>query len=160
VSGGSAALGVMRTGCPRCGSDVPYDDVVNHIVECFDVQPATVLVVLLVLNPGVGRSRPPTGVRLADGIEFEPEAFRLHVSGRSIDLSPLDVRLLRYLVENKGMVLSRQQILDAVWGYDAAVIDRTVDAHIKSLRRNLDAHPEGRGLIKTVRGQGYRLELP
>jgi len=70
-----------------------------------------------------------------------------------IDITPREVTLLRLLVENRGKVLTRSRILDALWGDDRPVFDRTVDSHIKNLRRKL-----GLACIVTVTGVGYKLE--
>jgi len=75
------------------------------------------------------------------------------VKGRAIDLSRLEFELLAVLVKHPGRVFTRNQILDLAWPDGGCVTDRTVDAHIKSIRRKLD-DPD---LIETVRGVGYRL---
>jgi DNA-binding response OmpR family regulator len=74
------------------------------------------------------------------------------VDGRRIDLTPLEFKLLAYFLERPGRVLSRNDLLENVWGDAVYVTDRTVDTHIKRLRSKLDT-----GLIETVRGVGYRL---
>lgn len=65
--------------------------------------------------------------------------------------------LLRYLVENKGRVLTREQLLDHVWGYDYIGETRTVDVHVRHLRMKVEDDPDNPALIETVRGIGYRL---
>ena len=77
---------------------------------------------------------------------------------REVHLSPTEFGLLRYLMEHPGRVFSREQLLDAVWGHDIYVELRTVDVHIRRLRKGLD--PEGKyaDLIRTVRSAGYALE--
>jgi two-component system, OmpR family, phosphate regulon response regulator PhoB len=79
-------------------------------------------------------------------------------SGKDVHLSPTEFGLLRYLLEHPGRVFSREQLLDAVWGHDIYVELRTVDVHIRRLRKGLD--PEGSlpELIRTVRSAGYALE--
>lgn len=78
--------------------------------------------------------------------------------GKAVHLSPTEFGLLRYLMEHPGRVFSREQLLDAVWGHDIYVELRTVDVHIRRLRKGLD--PEGNlpELIRTVRSAGYALE--
>lgn len=74
-----------------------------------------------------------------------------------IDLTLKEFELLRYLMENRGIALSRSQIMETVWGYDVPAGERTIDSHVKSLRRKLD----GAGIadpIETVRGVGYKFE--
>jgi two-component system phosphate regulon response regulator PhoB len=77
---------------------------------------------------------------------------------REIHLSPTEFSLLQYLMEHPGRVFSREQLLDAVWGHDIYVELRTVDVHIRRLRKGLN--PEGKQieLIRTVRSAGYALE--
>jgi DNA-binding response OmpR family regulator len=77
---------------------------------------------------------------------------------RQINLTPTELRLLAYLVRHPGQALSRSQILDAVWGYDAAIEDpRTVNVHIRRLREKVELDPGQPALILTVPGTGYRL---
>ena len=71
-----------------------------------------------------------------------------------IDLTPKEIELLKLLLEHKGLVLTRSQILDELWGYDAPIIDRTVDTYIKNLRKKLNLDR-----IITVKGVGYKLSL-
>ena len=77
------------------------------------------------------------------------------VDGEKTELTAKEYALLKYLVENQGIVLSREQILNAVWGYDDTIVDRTVDWQIKLLRNKLGAY---RDSIRTVRGVGYKFE--
>ena len=79
--------------------------------------------------------------------------------GRAIHLGPTEYRLLRYFMEHQGRVLSRDQLLDAVWGRDIFVEQRTVDVHIRRLRKAIN----GDGaidIIRTVRSAGYSIEAP
>ena len=71
--------------------------------------------------------------------------------GQPVDLSSLELKLLRYFVEHRGAVLSRDELLDKVWGYDATPVTRTVDVHVASLRQKLGAE-----IILTVHGMGYK----
>jgi len=76
--------------------------------------------------------------------------------GAAIELSTLELKLLRYLVEHRGSVLSRDELLEKVWGYDATPVTRTVDVHIASLRQKLEANPARPEFIITVHGMGYK----
>ena len=75
---------------------------------------------------------------------------------KPIDLSAMEFKLLQHLVENRGIVHSRDQLLDAVWGYDAMPSTRTVDVHIAWLRQKLEANPKHPSFIQTVHGMGYK----
>ena len=71
-----------------------------------------------------------------------------------IDITPKELEILKLLIENKGLVLSRNQILDDVWGNDCAIIDRTIDAYIRNIRKKLKLD-----CITTVKGIGYKFEI-
>ena len=75
---------------------------------------------------------------------------------RPVDLSAMEFKLLQHLIENRGMVHSRDQLLDAVWGYDAMPSTRTVDVHIAWLRQKLESNPKHPHFIQTVHGMGYK----
>jgi two-component system alkaline phosphatase synthesis response regulator PhoP len=74
----------------------------------------------------------------------------------SIDLSAMEFKLLQYLIENRGLVHSRDRLLDAVWGYDAMPATRTVDVHVAWLRQKLEENPRHPQFIQTVHGLGYK----
>lgn len=78
-------------------------------------------------------------------------------AGEPVPLSAKELELLRYLAENPDTVLSRDQLLDSVWGYDAIPTTRTIDVHIARLRHKLEANPAAPEFILTVRGLGYKL---
>jgi two-component system alkaline phosphatase synthesis response regulator PhoP len=73
-----------------------------------------------------------------------------------VDLSAMEFKLLQFLIENRGAVHSRDQLLDAVWGYDAMPTTRTVDVHIAWLRQKLEENPRHPNFIQTVHGMGYK----
>ncbi|HEY0429325.1 MAG TPA: response regulator transcription factor [Pyrinomonadaceae bacterium] len=76
--------------------------------------------------------------------------------GESIELSAMEFKLLQFLIENRGRVHSRNQLLDEVWGYDAMPSTRTVDVHIAWLRQKLESNPKYPQFIQTVHGFGYK----
>jgi len=90
-----------------------------------------------------------------EGLTVDFTARSVSVDGEKIDLSPKEYELLFYLVKNRGIALSREKLLADVWGYDYFGDDRTLDTHIKLLRRSLGAYS---GHIVTLRGVGYRFE--
>ena len=79
---------------------------------------------------------------------------RVLVSGETIELTLKEYELLKYLIENEGIVLSRNQILEHVWGYDFDGETRTVDVHIRTMRQKLGEYGK---YVETVRGVGYRI---
>ena len=96
-----------------------------------------------------------SGVKDFDGLVIDEVARVVTCDGERIDLSPKEYELLVYLAVNQKVALSREQILNALWGYDYFGDLRTVDTHIKKLRAKLG---EKGNLIETVRGYGYRFE--
>ena len=84
------------------------------------------------------------------------DAHQVFIKDKELKLTPKEYELLLYFIQNKNIALSREQLLNKVWGYDFFGDDRTVDTHIKMLRNNLD---EYRDMIVTVRGMGYRFEM-
>ncbi|HNU04793.1 MAG TPA: response regulator transcription factor [Anaerolineae bacterium] len=79
--------------------------------------------------------------------------------GQPVDLTPMEFRLLRFLATNPGRPYSRQQLIEAVWGYDSEVgSDRAVDVHVRHLRQKLEADPANPRWLVTVRGVGYKFE--
>ncbi len=89
------------------------------------------------------------------GITVDFTARRVLVDGENADLSPKEYDLLFYMVRNRGIALSREKLITQVWGYDFFGDDRTLDTHIKLLRRQLGKYA---GCIVTLRGVGYRFE--
>ena len=77
------------------------------------------------------------------------------MQGEELNLTATEFRLLEYLMSRPGVVYSRDQLLDAVWGHDRAVTDRTVDVYILRLRQKLEADPANPLYIRAVRGFGY-----
>src|SRR5260370_9553787 len=76
--------------------------------------------------------------------------------GAPVAFSSLELKLLRYFIERRGVLLSRDELLDKVWGYDAMPVTRTVDVHVASLRQKLEPNPSRPELILTVHGSGYK----
>ncbi|OWV34747.1 phosphate regulon transcriptional regulatory protein PhoB [Pacificimonas flava] len=90
-------------------------------------------------------------------IEMDLGAHKVVRAGEAISLGPTEFRLLRHFLEHPGRVFSREQLLDAVWGRDVYVEQRTVDVHIRRLRKAINAN--GRSdIIRTVRSAGYALD--
>jgi two-component system, OmpR family, phosphate regulon response regulator PhoB len=89
----------------------------------------------------------------------DTSAHRVSRAGKAIHLGPTEFRLLRYLISRPGRVFTREQLLDAVWGQDVYVEARTVDVHIRRLRKALNADG-GADVIRTVRSAGYAMDSP
>jgi DNA-binding response OmpR family regulator len=76
--------------------------------------------------------------------------------GAPIDLSPREFRILKYLIEHRGEVITRDQLLDNVWSYDSFPLTRTVDTHIAKLRHKIENTPNNPRFLITVHGVGYK----
>ena len=93
-----------------------------------------------------------------DGLELDRDSCRVSLHGRPLTLTATEFRLLEFLMSRPGVVFSREQLLDYVWGMDRAVTDRTVDVHILRLRQKVEADPASPVLIRSVRGFGYSFD--
>ena len=91
-----------------------------------------------------------------DGIVIDKVAHKVTVDGKDVDMSMKEFELLDFLVSNAGMALSREKILNCVWNYDYFGDSRTIDSHIKKVRKKLGKKGSH---IQTVRGLGYKFEL-
>ena len=103
---------------------------------------------------------PPTGpelIKIGD-IEVDIARHRASLAGTKLELSPKEFDLLAFLVRNKGLVFSREQLLEKVWGYDFAGDTRTVDVHIRWLRQKIETDAGHPKYLVTIRGTGYKLE--
>jgi len=87
---------------------------------------------------------------------IDPSAHNVSVSGRDVELSALEFRLLYYLAQHPGMVFSRDQLLDTVWGNDRTVTPRSVDVYIRRIREKVEQKPQDPEYIQTIHGVGYR----
>ena len=93
---------------------------------------------------------------LLPGIEIDETGRKVKVDGSVIELTPKEYDILLYMAKNQNVVLSREKILEKIWGYEFFGDDRTVDTHIKMLRNSISPY---RDYIKTVWGIGYKLEV-
>jgi two-component system alkaline phosphatase synthesis response regulator PhoP len=97
-----------------------------------------------------------TGTFNFGGVSIDFKRAEVFRSNKPIDLSAMEFKLLQFLIENRGVVHSRDSLLDAVWGYDATPTTRTVDVHIAWLRQKLEENPRHPQFIQTVHGLGYK----
>ncbi|MHB8105504.1 MAG: response regulator [Dehalococcoidales bacterium] len=91
-------------------------------------------------------------------LEIDAARHLASLAGQTLELSPKEYDLLVFLARNKGLVFSREQLLEKVWSYDFAGDTRTVDVHIRWLRRKIETDPARPEYLVTVRGTGYKLE--
>ncbi|MCR4963066.1 MAG: response regulator transcription factor [Firmicutes bacterium] len=128
-------------------------------VDDYVVKPFSPRELMMRINVIVSRRQAPAPavheVAQFGGLVIDFAARLVYVDGVRTDLSPKVYELLHYLVKNKGIALTREQIINTVWGYDFYGDDRTLDTHIKLLRLSLGPY---RNYIVTLRGVGYRFE--
>ena len=99
---------------------------------------------------------PATKVMRANELELDRSRCHVTLAGQEVVLTATEFRLLEFLMSRPGVVFSREQLLDAVWGHDRAVTDRTVDVYILRLRQKIET-AEGGSFIRSVRGFGYSI---
>jgi len=133
------------------GFEIGADDYVTKPFSAREL----VLRAKALLRRAVAEPVSPTRKLTVGPVELDREAHRGYVDGEEIQLTPLEFRLLRILMERRGRVQSRRQLLRAVWDTEADIETRTVDMHVARLRSKLGGAGE---LIETVRGFGYRFE--
>ena len=123
------------------------------------VKPFSIPELLARIHALLRRSSPQlvTSILKAGDLELDRTSHRVRRSGRDVHLGPTEYRLLEYLMRSPGRVYSREQLLDAVWGTDVYVDERTVDVHVGRLRKaiNRGRSPDP---IRTVRGTGYAFD--
>ena len=109
------------------------------------------------INAVLRRSGPAGGGEIieAGGLTLDAASHRVTAAGQTVSLGPTEYRLLQFFMEHPERVYSRSQVLDRVWGGNVYVEERTVDVHIRRLRKALEPHGCD-GLVQTVRGSGYR----
>jgi len=104
------------------------------------------------------REKDETVVERVGACELDLRSHRLTKGGEEIELTPKEYELLRYLLKQEGRALTRDQVLNAVWGFDVIVTPRSVDRCVTTLRAKVEPNADSPMLIRTVRGVGYRFE--
>ncbi|MBS1832547.1 MAG: response regulator transcription factor [Acidobacteria bacterium] len=104
-----------------------------------------------------GQNGPSKTLRAA-GLELDKSSCRVKLRGEELALTATEFRLLEFLMSRPGVVFSREQLLDAVWGHDRAVTDRTVDVYILRLRQKIEQDATNPSFIRSVRGFGYSFD--
>ena len=131
------------------GFELGADD---YVTKPFSVR-ELILRVKAVLKRGSKKKEIVEVVRQFGDLKIDVDSHEVHVDDAKINLTALEFRLLRQLVDTRGRVQSRDQLLSDVWGYSAEVTTRTVDTHVKRLREKLG--PMGK-YVQTIRGVGYK----
>ena len=134
------------------GFEVGVDD---YVTKPFSPKELMARVNVIIKRHSLSQPKKDTNVITLKGIELDMLGHTVKVDGENTELTSKEYGILLYLMENKGIVLTREQILNEVWGYDYFGDDRTVDWQIKLLRNKLGKYRE---YIHTIRGVGYKFE--
>ena len=131
--------------------DLGIDD---YVVKPFS--PKELMARIKVVIDRANRNKPQSNdLYQYEGISIDVAAHEVTVDGAPVHLTNKEFDLLLYFLRNPGIVISRETLLSNIWGYDFYGVERTVDTHIKMLRKNLGPYGSN---IKTVRGEGYKFE--
>ena len=135
------------------GFELGIDD---YVVKPFSPKELMARVNAVLARKNAAKEKPADILKF-QGLEINVPARTVTVDGERIELTPQEYELLFYLIENKGIALSRSRLLSDIWGYDFYGDDRTIDTHVKNLRNSLGPY---RDFIETIRGVGYKFEVP
>ena len=119
------------------------------------VKPFSVRELIARVRNQLRQAQAPQRILRADDVELDRDSCRVRLRGKPLSLTATEFRLLEFLMSRPGVVFSREQLLDSVWGMDRAITDRTVDVHILRLRQKVETDPANPSLIRSVRGFGY-----
>jgi two-component system, OmpR family, phosphate regulon response regulator PhoB len=133
------------------GLDVGADD---YVTKPFSMEPLLARIRALLRRSGAAAVQ---GELRFQDLALDRAAHRARRNGRRLHLGPTEYRLLEFLMQNPGRVFSREQVLNAVWGRDVHVEPRTVDVHVRRLRKAVNG-PGEEDIIRTVRAAGYALD--
>ncbi len=139
---------------------VAEDDVIQALAQGADdyiTKPFSTRELIARIHALLRRTLSGTGAEVIryKQLEMDLKAHRVHAGGHTIDIGPTEFKLLRFFMENPNQVFNRQQVLNNVWGTNIYVEERTVDVHIRRLRKVLEA-TGNEHYVQTVRGSGYR----
>ncbi len=124
-------------------------------VDDYVVKPFSPKELMMRVSAIIKRTNNTNDVFEIEGLKIDFAGRIVHVDGKRAELTPKEYDLLFYLVKNRGIALTREKLISNVWGYDFFGDDRTLDTHIKLLRKNLGTYS---GFIVTLRGVGYRFD--
>ncbi len=127
----------------------------DYVVKPFSPKELMLRVSAILSRAAGGSSPGQNEVFVVDTLRADVTARTVEIDGKRLDLSPKEYDLLFYLMRNAGVALSREKLITEVWGYDYYGDDRTLDTHIKLLRRSLGRYADR---IVTLRGVGYRFD--
>ncbi len=139
------------------GLEIGADD---YLTKPFSMRELVARIRVMLRRAEMAETKPPeadTPLRVGE-LEIDTARRRASVGGSPLKLTTKEFNLLLFLAENKGIVFSRDKLLEKVWGYDYPGGTRSVDVHIRWLREKIEANPAKPQYLLTVRGVGYKLE--
>ena len=136
------------------GLDVGADD---YMTKPFSMRELLARVRAMLRRSEMQAPSTDTAIKVGE-IEVDTSRHEIFRNGKTLTLRPKEFDLLAFLARNKGLVFTREQLLEKVWGYDYAGDSRTVDVHVRWLREKIEDNPNEPRLLLTVRGVGYKLE--
>jgi DNA-binding response OmpR family regulator len=139
------------------GIEIGADD---YMTKPFSMRELLARVHAMLRRAGTSQKQPEAelGALKVGNLEIDISRHQALLKKSPLNLTPKEYDLLVFLARNRGFVFSREQLLEKVWGYDFAGNTRTVDVHIRWLRKKIEADPKNPAHILTVRGAGYKLE--
>jgi two-component system response regulator RegX3 len=135
------------------GLEVGADD---YVTKPFSMRELLARVKAVLRRSGEDHAHDGTRVVEVSGVRVDPERYEVSVRGQTAELPPKEFSLLELLVRNAGRVLTRELLIDRIWGADYVGDTKTLDVHIKRLRGKVEQDPHDPQLIQTVRGVGYK----
>ena len=135
------------------GLEVGADD---YVTKPFSMRELIARIKAVLRRAGEERGDDREGSVEVSGVRVDPERYKVTVRGRTVELPPKEFQLIELLVRNAGRVLTREVLIDRIWGADYVGDTKTLDVHIKRLRGRIEANPHEPHLISTVRGVGYK----
>ena len=135
------------------GLEVGADD---YVTKPFSMRELIARVKAVLRRSGEDHADNGTAVVEVSGVRVDPERYEVSVRGQTAELPPKEFALLELLVRNAGRVLTRELLIDRIWGADYVGDTKTLDVHIKRLRGKVERDPHDPELIQTVRGVGYK----
>ena len=136
------------------GLDVGADD---YMTKPFSMRELLARVRAMLRRSEMQAPSTDTAIKVGE-IEVDTSRHEIFRNGKTLTLRPKEFDLLAFLARNKGLVFTREQLLEKVWGYDYAGDSRTVDVHVRWLREKIEDNPNEPRHLLTVRGVGYKLE--
>ena len=137
------------------GLEIGADD---YITKPFSVQELISRIKAHLRRAWLSRAAAPSAILRLGPVELDADSHAVKVSGADVRLTPKEFELLKMFLESPGRLLTRELLIERVWGFDYFGDTRTLDVHVKRVRSKIELDPYHPRMLKTVRGLGYRLD--